>query len=152
MLNEFFTNGMFQIILAAFLGMAVGFEREKRGKPAGLRTHALVSMGSALFTILSVTGFASFVGNTSYDPSRIASQVVVGIGFLGAGIIFFAQNKVQGLTTAAGVWVSATIGMAVGLKFYALSVLTSILTILILWWVRSLERKMRTREESDESS
>jgi len=137
---------LFQIFLAAVLGMVIGFEREKMGKPAGLRTYTLVSMGSALFTILSVGGFSQFIGNTSYDPSRIAGQIVVGIGFLGAGIIFFTKTEVRGLTTAAGVWVSAAIGMAVGLRFYILAVFTTVLTVLVLWLVRLLEAKLGTKK------
>src|SRR3989344_4414604 len=87
-----------KLALAAFLGALIGFERWFRAKPAGIRTHALVALGSALFTVLSVTGFGGFA-----DPSRIASQVVVGVGFIGAGIIFLRGTSVQGLTTAAGV-------------------------------------------------
>lgn len=143
--DQFLMTTIFQVFLAALLGMVVGFERERKGKPAGLRTYTLVSMGSALFTILSVGGFSEFIGSTGYDPSRIASQVVVGIGFLGAGIIFFTQKEVRGLTTAAGVWVSAAIGMAVGLKFYILAIFTSVLTVLILGLVRLLEAKLGTK-------
>lgn len=136
-----------QVFLAALLGMVIGFEREKAGKPAGIRTYMLVSMGSALFTILSVNGFNSFIGTVGYDPSRIASQIVVGIGFLGAGIIFFTKTEARGLTTAAAVWVSAAIGMAVGLKFYYLAVFTTLLTYAILWFVRELEAKLGTKRE-----
>jgi len=137
---------IFQIFLAAFLGMLIGFEREQMGKPAGLRTYMLVSMGSALFTILSVNGFSGIAGATGYDPSRIASQVVVGIGFLGAGIIFFTKTEVRGLTTAAGVWVSAAIGMSVALKFYLVGVFTTALTLLILRVIRFFEARLGTKK------
>jgi len=143
---------MFQILLSAMLGMVIGFEREKMSKPAGMRTYMLVSMGSALFTIMSVGGFVEFTGNIGFDPSRIASQIVVGVGFLGAGIIFFTKTEVKGLTTAAAVWVSAAIGMAVGLKFYFVAVFSSVLTVLVLWVVRLLESKMGTKDELDEVS
>jgi len=151
MIDSFTFETIAQIFAAAILGMAIGFERERKRKPAGLRTYSLVSVGSALFTILSIAGFSDFVGNTSYDPSRIASQVVVGIGFLGAGIIFFTKMEVRGLTTAAGIWVSAAIGMAVGLKFYALAVFTTVLSVLILWFVRSLEEKIGSKHSDDVS-
>lgn len=142
---------MFQILLAAVLGMFIGFEREKMGKPAGLRTYMLVSMGSALFTLMSVNGFVGFVGN-GFDPSRIASQIVVGVGFLGAGIIFFTKTEVRGLTTAAAVWVSAAIGMAVGLRFYFIAIFSAVLTVLTLWAVRFIESKIGTKKELNEVS
>ena len=145
---------MLQISLAALLGMVIGFEREKMGKPAGLRTYMLVSMGSALFTLMSVNGFGEFIGSTSYDPSRIIGQIIVGVGFLGAGIIFFTKTEVRGLTTAAAVWVSSAIGISVGLRFYAIAIYVTILTVLILWAVRVLEAKIGTKPEgkSDEVS
>lgn len=141
---------MFQVFLAAFLGMLIGFEREKMGKPAGMRTYTLVSIGSALFTILSSSGFSDFVGISSYDPSRIAGQVVVGVGFLGAGIIFFTKTEVRGLTTAAAVWVSAAIGMAVGLSFYSLAIFSTILTFVTLRFMRAIESKLGTKGEVGE--
>ncbi|MBI1956953.1 MAG: MgtC/SapB family protein [Candidatus Niyogibacteria bacterium] len=126
-----------ELALAAFLGAVIGFERWYKAKPAGIRTHALVAMGSALFTILSVHGFGGFA-----DPSRVASQVVVGVGFIGAGIIFLRGTSVQGLTTAAGVWVSAAIGMAIGLGFYEVSVFTAVLAILIIFLVGIIEHRL----------
>ena len=129
--------------------MFIGLERERTGKPAGMRTYTLVSMGSALFTILSYSGFSDFVGTVGFDPSRIASQIVVGVGFLGAGIIFFTKTEVHGLTTAAAVWVSAAIGVAVGLKFYSLAVFSTALTFLTLRLMRSLESRMGTKGRED---
>ncbi|MBI2591758.1 MAG: MgtC/SapB family protein [Candidatus Brennerbacteria bacterium] len=127
----------FQLFLAASLGAFLGVERELARKTAGLRTYALVSMGSALFSIISTIAFKEFVGTTSFDPSRIASQVVVGIGFIGAGLIVFHNSRIQGLTTAAGLWVAAAIGMAVGYKFYAIAVFTAFLTlfIFVVFWI-----------------
>lgn len=127
-----------QLFLAAILGAFLGLEREISRKKAGMRTYALVSMGSALFSILSSEAFRQYLGVTSFDPSRIASQIVVGIGFIGAGLIIFHESGVQGLTTAAGLWVSAAIGMAVGYKFYAVATFTGFLTLFIfvaLWFV-----------------
>lgn len=126
-----------QLILATFLGMLIGGERQRRGKPAGLRTYTLVTLGSTLFTILSLQGTVA-----GYDPSRIASQVVVGIGFLGAGIIFLKEDSVYGLTTAAGLWVSAAIGMAVGFRLYSVAVFATILVLLVLWLFRYLDSRI----------
>ena len=109
---------LLKIFIAAVLGMIIGFEREYSGKPAGLRTYMLVCMGSALFTILSFAGLENVPHVFNYDPSRIASQIVVGVGFLGAGIIFFTKTEIHGLTSAASVWAAAAIGMAVGMGFY----------------------------------
>lgn len=123
-----------RLLLAAVLGAMLGFEREYVGKSAGLRTYMLVSLGSALFTILSVEAFPGFEGIASFDPSRIVSQIVVGVGFIGAGIIIFEQreSKVRGLTTAAGLWVIAAIGSAVGLKFYFVSIFLTLFIVIIL--------------------
>lgn len=121
----------FQLALAAVLGMVLGFERQRRGKPAGLRTYTLVCLGSALFTILS--SHVPMQSGALFDPSRIASQVVVGIGFIGAGIIFLKEDSVFGLTTAAGLWVAAAIGMAVGFQMYAIAIFATIVSFLVLW-------------------
>lgn len=122
-----------QIVLAFLLGLALGIEREYVGKAAGMRTYSLISVGAALFTIISKSGFQEFMVDFSrYDPSRIASNIVVGIGFLGAGVIVLRGAKVEGLTTAAGMWVSAGIGMAVGVELYELATFTAILAFFIL--------------------
>ena len=126
-----------ELALAAALGILVGFERWYQAKPAGIRTHALVAMGSALFTILSAQGFGAFA-----DPSRVASQIVTGIGFIGAGIIFLRGTSVQGLTTAAGVWVAAAIGMAVGLGFYSVAIFTAFLVVAIVFLIGLIEHRM----------
>lgn len=145
-MNELFNSAtaqmIFQLFLATVLGMAIGFERRYRKKSygtAGMRTLGLVALGSALLTILSVGGFSEFVGISSYDPSRIAGQIVVGIGFLGAGLIFIRGGGVRGLTTAASVWVVAAIGMAVGLKFYILAVVATIIALLLLSVLRYID-------------
>ncbi|MDP3729818.1 MAG: MgtC/SapB family protein [bacterium] len=115
-----------RLFLAAFLGSLVGIEREIAKKPAGIRTHALVALGAALFSVVSY----SVVGDT-VDPTRIAAQIVTGVGFLGAGMIIFHQSRVQGLTTAAGMWIAAAIGMATGFGMYLIGIFTAVLTVLI---------------------
>lgn len=126
-----------QLILAVFLGATLGIERQLAGKVAGVRTYALVSLGACLFSMMSKYAFPEFVGVPGFDPSRIASQVVVGIGFLGAGLIIFHQNRVHGLTTAAGLWVAAAIGMATAFRLYEIAVFSTVLTLVvfvILWY------------------
>lgn len=141
-MNPFNIQIIFQVLLAMFLGMAIGIEREHRKKSAGLRTYTLVSLGAAIFTILSVGGFQNFLSISSYDPSRIASQVVIGIGFIGAGLIFLKNNQVQGLTTAAGIWVTSAIGMAVGLKFYFLAIFATAVVLSVFWLLRVIEARI----------
>jgi putative Mg2+ transporter-C (MgtC) family protein len=130
-----------RILLAAALGGLVGFEREFRDQPAGFRTHILVSLGATLFTIAGAYGVSGFVGSagTSFDPTRIAAQVVTGIGFLGAGAILRYGVTVRGLTTAAALWVTAAIGVAVGLGYYAGAVVTSVATVLSLFGLKQVE-------------
>lgn len=141
-LNPIILQMMFKILLAAILGAIIGIERTHRRKAAGIRTFMLVALGSALFSLLSVSGFSAAGAGVNFDPSRVASQIIVGVGFLGAGIIFVKNNKIEGLTTAAGVWVSAAIGMAVGLGFYLLAVYATFLVVLVLWLLRILEPKV----------
>lgn len=125
-----------RLAVAAALGGIIGLEREYRAKEAGFRTHFLVAMGSALFMVLSMYGFGSVLTGlgpqASYDPSRIASQVVTGIGFIGAGTIIFQKHVVKGLTTAAGLWVTSAIGMTCGAGMYALAVATTIMVLICL--------------------
>lgn len=120
-----------RLLLAGVLGAAIGLDREYRAKEAGFRTHFLVSLGSALFMIVSQYGFTEAVGLSggSFDASRVAAQVVSGIGFLGAGTIIFQKQFVRGLTTAAGLWATAGIGLAVGGGMYALGVAAAVLTL-----------------------
>ena len=120
------TIAVIRILGAALIGGLLGIQRESVGKAAGIRTYALVALGSCLFTIISTIGFASGV----YDPSRIASQVVVGIGFLGAGLILHHGTKIEGLTTAAGLWAAAGVGMAIGAGLWTIATITAILVAL----------------------
>jgi len=138
-----------QLILSAILGGIIGFERESSGKQAGLRTHALVAIASTLFTILSIKGFNGVFGQ-SYDPSRIASQIVIGIGFIGAGVIIFHDNKIRGLTTAASLWIVAAIGMAVGMSMYIIAVFTTLLAFLILYAFRWIEIYFIKKNQHDD--
>lgn len=124
-----------RLFVAAMLGGVIGLEREYRAKEAGFRTHFLVALGSGLFMILSQFGFDDVLAHyerVSLDPSRIASQVVTGIGFIGAGTIIFQKHVVRGLTTAAGLWVTSAIGMTAGAGMYVLSIATTVLVLLCL--------------------
>jgi putative Mg2+ transporter-C (MgtC) family protein len=116
-----------RLVLAVLLGLLVGYEREQARKEAGLRTHGMVSLGSALFAIISIHGFG-YLG----DPARVAAQVVSGIGFLGAGAIIQQRAQVRGLTTAASLWATAAIGLAAGVGMLVLPVATALLVFLLL--------------------
>ena len=132
-----------RLFLATILGGVIGFEREKFGKEAGMRTHALVALASALFTIVSKYGF----DGENVDPSRVASNLVVGIGFLGAGIILKQENRVKGLTTAAGLWVVAALGIIVGLGWYWLAMITTILVYIVLLFTGLVPEAVKPKEE-----
>ena len=123
-----------RIMLAALLGGMIGLEREYRSKEAGFRTHFLVALGSALFMIVSAYGFSDAMNNElqRWDVSRVAAQVVSGIGFIGAGTIIFrkAENIVSGLTTAAGLWVTAAMGLACGGGMYVLAIGSTVMVLL----------------------
>ena len=129
-----------RLLLAAVLAGAVGLEREAMRKAAGFRTHMLVGLGSALFTLLSIEGFG-----TGGDPSRVAAQVVTGIGFLGAGAIFREGATVRGLTTAAGLWAVAAIGMAAGTGLMGLASVSAAIVLLVLLGLRTLDSWMERR-------
>jgi putative Mg2+ transporter-C (MgtC) family protein len=128
-----------RLAVAAGLGGAVGIERELRDREAGIRTHLAVSLGSALFTVVSAYGFEDFVrAGDTVDPTRIAAQIVTGIGFLGAGAIIRSGLSVRGLTTAASLWIVAAIGMASGAGYYWAAVLGTALTVFALGPLRVL--------------
>ena len=143
--NEQLIGVFGQLVLAVVLGALIGLERQLAGKTAGMRTYALVSLGSALFSYISKYGFVEFWGVPGFDPSRVASQIVVGVGFIGAGLIVFHSERLRGLTTAAGLWVSAAIGMAVGFQLYPIAVFATVLTlaVFIILWI--LEQKILKR-------
>jgi putative Mg2+ transporter-C (MgtC) family protein len=125
-----------RLAIAAGLGAAVGLERELREREAGVRTHLLVALGACLFTLTGEYGFSGF--GSKVDPSRVAAQVVTGIGFLGAGAIIREGISVRGLTTAASLWIVAAIGMAAGAGYYWPAVAGTLLTLLALWPLRTL--------------
>jgi putative Mg2+ transporter-C (MgtC) family protein len=130
-----------RVLAAAALGGLVGLDRELSNQPAGFRTHILVSLGSALFTLVGAYGFSQFSGQTApVDPSRIAAQVVTGIGFLGAGAIIRQGMNIRGLTTAAALWVTAAIGMAVALGYWTGAVATALVTVFVLFTFKRIER------------
>jgi putative Mg2+ transporter-C (MgtC) family protein len=143
-----------RLALAAALGGAVGFERELREREAGLRTHMLVSVGSALFTIVSAYGFTEFIrsgeATVRMDPTRIAAQIVTGIGFLGAGAIIRMGFSVRGLTTAASLWVVAAIGLAAGAGFWEAAVIATGLVLVLLWPLRTLAYRLFVQVRPEE--
>src|SRR3989338_2939710 len=110
-----FSETFFRILLATALGAAIGFERERSHKSAGLRTNALVAMGASLITVISLSAFSD---NPLIDPTRIISNIIVGIGFIGGGVIIQQGQKIRGITTAATLWVVAAIGITIGMGFY----------------------------------
>jgi putative Mg2+ transporter-C (MgtC) family protein len=130
-----------RILLAAILGAVIGVEREIHDHPAGIRTHLLVALGSGLFTVLSIAGFSSADGSGT-DPSRVAAQIVTGIGFLGAGAILKYGPTVRGLTTAASLWAAAGIGMAAGAGRPVLGLAATIIVLVSLWPLRLLSERL----------
>ena len=126
------TEFILRLLLAGIMGAVIGLDREYRAKEAGYRTHFLVSLGSALIMIVSQHGFGEILDtpNVNLDPSRIASQVVTGIGFIGAGTIILHKHIVRGLTTAAGIWATSGIGLAIGAGMYTLGISATILTLI----------------------
>ncbi|HZR43562.1 MAG TPA: MgtC/SapB family protein [Ktedonobacteraceae bacterium] len=135
---------LLRLVIALVLGALIGIERESSEHAAGLRTNALVALGTALFTVISAYGFTDLLSlqHVQMDPTRIASYVVAGIGFLGGGAIFLRprDEQVKGLTTAAAIWVVAAIGMACGAGLLLEAVTGTILALLVLWGLRYLER------------
>ena len=117
-----------RLLLATALGAVIGYQRERAGKPAGLRTHTLICVGAALFTVASLYAFGA-----GADPARVAAGIVAGIGFLGAGAIIRTPEHVAGLTTAATIWAVASIGLAAGAGLYLLSAVTTVLILIVLF-------------------
>jgi putative Mg2+ transporter-C (MgtC) family protein len=133
-----------RLIVAAALGLAVGFEREIHGHPAGLRTHMLVASGSALFTVLSAYAFRDFSTNPAnpIDPTRIAAQIVSGIGFLGAGAILKDGIVIRGLTTAASLWATSAVGMAAGAGEHVIAAVATGTILVSLWPINALAERL----------
>lgn len=139
-MNEQMVEIIFRFFLAAIIGALIGAERSLAHKQAGLRTFALVSLGAAIFSYLGITLDAE-------SPSRVLANLVVGIGFIGAGIIFLHREKIIGLTTAAALWVTTAIGALIGVGYYFLSFFTSLLVIIVLWALVYIEHFIRSNND-----
>lgn len=139
-----------KLALAAFLGFLIGTERAVAGKRAGTRTFALVALGACLFVIASFQANEMFTEITEFDPMRVAAAVVTGVGFLGAGLIIFRDDALRGLTTAASLWVSAAIGVAVGAGLYTMAVFSTVLVLIIFTLVWFVEEWIKRRVAADE--
>ncbi len=141
-------SAVFKLCLSLLLGCCVGMERKRKGQIAGIRTFALISMGATLAMLLSIYVPQEYLGLKNGDPGRIAAQVITGIGFLGAGAIIQMKGSVRGLTTAAGIWMVATIGMAVGVGMYAVSIVATGLMLVILVLLEQLEHRIHVGWET----
>lgn len=137
----------FRLIVAAVLGALIGLEREYHDHPAGMRTHLLVSVGSATFTVLSIEAFKG----PGADPARVAAQIVTGIGFLGAGAILKDNAGIRGLTTAASLWAVAAVGMAAGAAAWGVAIAATLIVIVSLWPLHEIERRFVRRRRSNPS-
>ncbi len=145
-MTQFLTQNaeiLLKLVIAVVLGMIIGVERILVHKEAGMKTHALVSLGAAVFVIISEMISIKYGSIGGFDPSRIASQIIVGIGFLGAGSIILQGNRLLGLTTAGGMWVTAGIGMAAGFGFFGLAFIATILVLIIFVLINILEKPIR---------
>lgn len=147
------TELILRLSAAALFGLMVGIERSRVGKRAGMRTYGLVALGAALFSVLSVAVTQQYASVYPADLLRVASQIVVGIGFLGAGVIFVERQVLTGLTTAAGMWVVAAIGTACGFGLYVIAAYVTFLTLFIfegLWYIENrFVRKAKSSNESE---
>lgn len=141
-------QAVFKLCLSMVLGAVIGYERKRKGQPAGLRTFSLIAMGATLAMLVSIYVCQQYVGLKNGDPGRIAAQVITGIGFLGAGAIIQMKGSVKGLTTAAGIWMSAIIGLAVGVGMYLISAIATLLILFILVKLESIEHRLSMGSES----
>lgn len=138
---------VYRILIAIFLGFIIGLERQLNCKVAGIKTHILVCVGSTVFTLLSIYGFSGLalfgqVAKLTHDPARIAAQVIPGIGFIGAGAIWKSNNNVIGITTASTLWITASVGMAVGSGYYFLSIFTTLAVLISILFARYIENRL----------
>ena len=141
-------NSAFRLVLSMILGMMVGMERKRKGQVAGVRTFALISMGACMAMLLSIYVPQEYLGLKNGDPGRIAAQGVTGVGFLGGGAMIHMRGSVRGLTTAAGIWMVATIGMSVGVGMYAVAIIGTLLILLTLIALEVWEHRRRIGQES----
>lgn len=141
-------SSLYKLIVSLLLGSLVGYERKRKGQTAGVRTFSLIAMGATLAMILSIYVPQEYLGLKNGDPGRIAAQVVTGIGFLGAGAIIQMKGSVRGLTTAAGIWMVAAIGMAVGVGMYTVSLIATLLILFVLVQLEKLEHRISLGSQS----
>ena len=141
-------TSVYKLVLSMVLGAVIGYERKRKGQIAGVRTFSLIAMGATLAMILSIYVPQEYLGLKNGDPGRIAAQVVSGIGFLGAGAIIQMKGSVRGLTTAAGIWMVAALGLTVGVGMYVIATVATILILFILWVLERIEHRMSANFES----
>lgn len=141
-------NSVFKLILSMLLGVLVGAERKRKGQIAGVRTFALISMGACMAMLLSIYVPQVYLGLKNGDPGRIAAQVITGVGFLGGGAMIHMKGAVRGLTTAAGIWMTATIGMAVGVGMYWCAIISTVLILVILVVFETFEQHRKLGQEN----
>ena len=141
-------NSVFRLIISMLLGMIIGAERKRKGQTAGIRTFALISMGACLAMLLSIYVPQEYMGLKNGDPGRIAAQVITGIGFLGGGAMIQMRGTVKGLTTAAGIWITAIIGMAVGIGMYLVSFIATALVLIALIAFEQYSKRKRIGQDS----
>ena len=141
-------NSIFKLCLSMLLGSLVGYERKRKGQAAGVRTFSLIAMGATLAMILSIYVPQEYMGLKNGDPGRIAAQVITGIGFLGAGAIIQMKGSIRGLTTAAGIWMIAAIGLTVGVGMYLISIIATALILFILVELERMEQHVSKGSES----
>ena len=141
-------NSVFRMIISMLLGMIIGAERKRKGQTAGIRTFALISMGACLAMLLSIYVPQEYMGLKNGDPGRIAAQVITGIGFLGGGAMIQMRGTVKGLTTAAGIWITAIIGMAVGIGMYVVSITSTCLVLLTLIVFEQYSKRKKIGQDS----
>jgi putative Mg2+ transporter-C (MgtC) family protein len=145
-MSQFFAQNseiILRLLSAVVLGMCIGAERLLVHKEAGMKTHALVAMGAAVFVLISEELVQKYINFPGLNPTMIPAQIILGIGFLGAGMIMFRDSRTRGLTTASGLWVTAGIGMAAGSGFYSLALIVTVLVLLILTLVNIFEKPIR---------
>lgn len=141
-------NSIFRLCVSMVLGMLIGAERKRKGQTAGIRTFALISMGACLAMLLSIYVPQEYMGLKNGDPGRIAAQVITGIGFLGGGAMIQMRGTVKGLTTAAGIWITAIIGMAVGIGMYVISTTATLLVLLALVTFEQYSKRKKIGQDS----
>jgi len=143
-------EGIGRLLIALGLGLAIGAERTARGGNVGLRTYGLIALGASVFVVASLLVSQEYVDATNFDPLRVAAQIVVGVGFLGAGVIYTnATNVTRGLTTAAGMWVAAAIGMAAGFGLYTVAAATTIFVIFTFSTLQTIEYRYLKKINKD---